>query len=597
MTNGGNSVLTGRASQQSTREELGRLAAALCDGELTARESLRLEELTRDPEALAFLSRYLMLVGELHWSSLGTVKPIIATVRMEQTAPRSPGSSAFQLTAARGSFRAIVRTIATIAGLAAAMILAVLWWVSPRRTSPSTETAARLIGSFSSVSTEQAPADVSDWVCGQSKQLGKGAAAWSLPNGNTWILEGPAAAVLVSPERIRLEKGRGVFEIASGGAGFTVETPFCCFIDHGTSFAIAVDETGAELHVLAGTVEFRSHDAATTPANRRAPPEVLADEASRGRVASGILLRTGQALRADIDGRGRPIAFAGGRFIRELPRPGSSAALQFAALRADRVLRVFSFDTSAGGFRDRITGEPLLRTLLKGGGDLAALRIEPGWGIGAEAVRIHRGPSNAIGVALQTEGVFTPSGRMSLEAVFRYDGHAPSDRAGAVGSLLATRENREQASFFLAAAGDGTLMHLFDARENWLVTDGRLEPGHWYYAAATFAEHRGGVEVDTWLADLSLGERWLRPVLRQGQTMGGMTPGPLAIGKGFDDAGAHAYAFPGAIDEIVLYNGIVGEDVFREHLTLLVGKTPHVPPLPTAKRDVAPTGHRVGTEK
>lgn len=586
--------MNGRASLQSKREELGRLAAALCDGELTARESLRLEELTRDPEALAFLSRYLMLVGELHWSNLETVKPITAALPSEE---RVPPSRAVQPTAARGGFRAAARTVGTIVGLAAAILIAILWWVSPHRNARPAETAARLIGSFSAVNAKLSPAEVSGWVYGQSKRLDEGVAAWSLPNGNTWILEGPAAAVLVSPERIRLEKGRGVFEIASGGKGFTVETPVGCFIDHGTSFAVAVDETGAELHVLAGTVEFRSRDAATTQAKRRATPQASADEVSRGRVASGILLRAGQALRADIDGRGRPIAFAGGRFIRELPRPGSSAALQFAALRADRVLRVFSFEASAGRFRDRITGEPLLQTLLKGGGDLAALRIEPGWGIGAEAVRIQRGPSNAIGTALQTEGIFMPPGQMSLEAVFRYDGHAPSDRAGTVGSLLATRENRDRASFFLAAAGDGTLMHLFDARENWLVTDGRLEPGHWYYAAATFAEHRGGMEVNTWLADLSLGERRLRPVLRQGQTMGEMTPGPLAIGKGFDDAGAHAYAFPGAIDEIVLYNGIVGEDVFREHLKLLLGETPHVPPLPMVETDVAPTGHREGTEK
>lgn len=587
--------MTGRASQPSTREELGRLAAALCDGEWTARESLRLEELTRDPEALAFLSRYLMLVGELHWSSLGTVKPIIAAASSEKPVPAP--QEAFQPTAARGSFRATVRTIATMAGLAAAMMFAILWWVSPRRASLPAETAARLIGSFSAVNAEQAPVGVSDWVCGETKRLGEGAAAWSLPNGNSWILEGPAAAVLISPERMRLEKGRGVFEIVSAGEGFTVETPFGCFIDHGTSFAVAVDETGAELHVLAGTVEFRSHDAATTPANRRATPHDLADEASRDRVASGILLRAGQAMRADIDGRGRSIAFSGGRFIRQLPRPGNSAALQFAALRENRVLRVFSFDASAGGFWDRITSEPLLRTLLKGGGDLAALRIEPGWGMGAEAVRIHRGRSNAIGAALQTEAAFTPTSPMSLEAVFRYDGNVSGDRAGAVGSLLATRENRDRASFFLAAAGDGKLMHLFDARENWLVTDGRLEPGHWYYAAATFAEHRGGVEVSTWLADLSLGERRLRPVLRQGRTAGKMTPGPLAIGKGFDDAGAHAYAFPGAIDEIVLYNGIVGEDVFSEHLNLLAGETPHVPPLPTVETNVAPTGHRVRTGK
>ncbi|NMC19089.1 MAG: FecR domain-containing protein, partial [Thermogutta sp.] len=578
-----NRVLTRPASQASKHEELGRLAAALCDGEWTAQDSQRLDHLARDPEALAFLSRYLILVGELHWSSLGTAGPRSAAVPAEKPAPLAQPSPPV----VRSTSRAALQWMGTIAGLAAALVLAVLWWVSPRRASVPAKEAARLLGSFSATDSAGAPTALSDWVCGETKRIDRGVAAWGLPNGNTWILEGPAAAVLESPNRVRLEKGRAVFQIAAPGEGFSVETPFGCFIDRGTAFALAVDETGAEIHVLEGAVEFRrSNDGAADHAKPEARSQAPAPGFGRDMAPPGNLLRPGQAVRLDAEGGRRPIAFAAGRFIRELPRPGSSGVLQLAALRAEHVLRVFSFESPDGRFRERITGEPLLRTILKGGGDLAALSIEPGWGIGSQAVRIQRGNDNTAGAALQTEAVFTPPGLLSLETVFRYDGFPDRGRGDAVGSLLATRQDRDRASFFLAAAGDGTLMHLFDARENWLVTEGRLEPGHWYYAAAAFEECDGRVMVDTWLADLSLGERRLRQVLRRGQAVGGMAPGRLAIGKGFDSAGAHAYAFPGTIDEIVLYNEIVGENVFNEHLRLLVGDASSVPPLPAIEAEV-----------
>jgi len=569
--------LTGRASQPSTHEELGRLAAALCDGEFTTQDSLRLDHLTRDPEALAFLSRYLILVGELHWSSVGTAPPRSGAIPTEKPATLSQSP---QPRAVRSSSRVVRRVAAGIAGWAAAVVLAVLWWGYSDRTSAPAKEAARLLGSFSAVDSAGTPTALSDWVYGETKRIGGGVAAWNLPNGNTWIVEGPAAATLESPNRMRLEKGRAVFHIASPGEGFSVKTPFGRFIDRGTSFAVAVDETGTEMHVLAGAVAFRTNGGASDHAKSDATSQAAAHESARHGIPPDNLLRAGQAVRLDSQGRWRPISFAGGRFIRELPRRGSSSTLQFAALRAEHVLRVFSFESPDGRFRDRITGEPLLRTILKGGGDIAALSIEPGWGIGSQAVRVQRGNNNAVGAALQTESVFTPPGLFSIEAIFRYDGFPLGDRADAVGSVLATRGDRDRASFFLATAGDGTLMHLFDARENWLVTDGCLDPGHWYYAAATFANCNGRVVVNTWLADLSRGERQLRQVLHRGQAVGGLAPGPLAIGKGFDSAGAHAYAFPGAIDEVVLYNGIVGEDTLNEHLELLVGESSTVPPLP-----------------
>ncbi|GAB4129068.1 MAG: hypothetical protein Kow0040_04610 [Thermogutta sp.] len=571
-------------------EELGRLAAALCDGEWTAQDSLRLDELTRDPEGLAFLTRYLFLVGELHWSSLETPSP--ATCLPGTTARlgtgRHPLSQSDQPT--RDS-RTVRHILGVVTALAAIILLGFLWWVAPRRTASYESGVAQLLGSFSAGQSSGTASAASDWTCGEIKRLDRGVAAWSLPNGNSWILEGPAAAALTSINSLRLDQGRAVFQITSPGEGFCVETPFGRFIDRGTSFAVAVDERGAELHVLEGEVEFRPNDDGKTPAERDTGPQTAARRISRDLVDPGKVLYAGQAVRLDGRGRWRPIAFAAGRFIWQLPRSGSSSALQFAALRAEQVLRVFSFESSDGRYRERITGEPLLRTVLKGGGDTNALGIESGWGIGSEAVRIRRGVGNAVGAALQTEDIFNPPGLLSLEAVFRYDGFDLRDGDDAVGSLLATRGDRNRASFFLAAAHDGTLMHLFDAREDWLITEGRLKPGHWYYVAATFAECNGRIVVNTWLADLNLGQKRLRQVLRRGQAVGGMASGVLAIGKGFDAGGAHAYAFPGAVDEIVLYNGIVEENVFQGHLKLLAGDASAVPPLPGVAAEVT-TGKR-----
>ncbi len=580
--------MTRQAFQPSPHEELGRLAAALCDGACTAQDLLRLDELTRDPENLAFLSRYLILVGELHWSRVGTARSRTGTVPTGKTRSRAHSSEPI---ADRPRSSVVRRVAASIAAVAAAVVLALLWWISPRSASPPATEAARLLGSFPSPDSGESLAALSDWEYGETKRIGVGVAAWNLPNGNSWILEGPAAAALESPNRLRLEKGRAVFQIVAPGEGFSVETPFGCFIDRGTSFALAVDDTGAEMHVLAGAVEIRSGTGADDPVQPDARSPAVAHQSVRGGPLRGDRLHAGQAVRLDAHGRRRPIAFAGGRFIRKLPRRGSSGTLQFAALRAENVLRVFSFEPLDDRFRDRITGEPLLRTVLKGGGDPAALRLVPGWGNDAEAVQIQRGNGNTVGAALQTESVFTPPGLFSLETIFRYDGFPAPDRTDAVGSLLATRWDSDRVSFFLATAGDGTLMHLFDARENWLITDGRLEPGHWYYAAAAFTECEDRMIVSTWLADLSRGERRLRLVLDCGQAVGRAASGPLAIGKGFDAAGAHAYAFPGAVDEIVLYNGIVGEDVFNKHLELLVGESPAVPPLPRPAAE-STAGHR-----
>ncbi len=572
-----------QADPSPIREEVGLLAAALCERGLTPEESRRLDELTRDPEALTFLARYLLLVGELQWSGTGGCKPAIAEERQE-CGKLFCGKSLEEGHGAPLPVRSR-RAIYAIAACAAGIVLVVTaaaWWILSNRLPPSPgKSAARLLGTFSRTTapftdTDSAP----DWYIGETKQIEVGVAAWGLPNGNTWTLEGPATATLVSADRVRLDRGRAVFQVHSPGIGFRVDTPFGSVVDRGTAFALDVNATGAEIHVLSGQVEVQWEAEKSPIANHGKLSAASRQVSPRDRVQGVHVLHAGQAVRFDSRRLWHSIAFAPARFIQDLPQRGSSSALRYAALRSKTVLSVFSFETSPDQWFELISGERLRQTVLKGGGDLKTLATEPGWGPGAKAVRIARGPGNSFGAALQTAVEFSPPRSLSLEAVFRFDGFSSEDGSHAVGTVLATRHDRDQATFFLAVSADGTLMHLFHADEPWLVTAGRLEPGHWYYVASTFAAGDGSVLADTWLADLTRGETRLQRVLRTAQVSGSLAVGPLGIGKGIDAAGAHAYAFPGAIDEIVLYNGIVDEGTFSRHLDLLAGEKSGMPRLP-----------------
>lgn len=72
------------------------------------------------------------------------------------------------------------------------------------------------------------------------------------------ILQGPGAFELLNPQRVAMQHGRITAVVPPQGKGFTVSTAQADFIDHGTEFAVALDETGhGEVIVLEGLIEAR----------------------------------------------------------------------------------------------------------------------------------------------------------------------------------------------------------------------------------------------------------------------------------------------------------------------------------------------------
>jgi len=70
------------------------------------------------------------------------------------------------------------------------------------------------------------------------------------------IVEGPAEFDLVSPMKVKLEKGTIVAAVEEEGIGFQVDTPKTNVVDLGTEFGVSVQENGdTEVHVLDGKVE------------------------------------------------------------------------------------------------------------------------------------------------------------------------------------------------------------------------------------------------------------------------------------------------------------------------------------------------------
>jgi ferric-dicitrate binding protein FerR (iron transport regulator) len=116
------------------------------------------------------------------------------------------------------------------------------------------------------------------------------------------ILEGPAEFQLTSERSATAWQGRLVAKVPPAATGFTVATPDARIIDHGTEFALQVEQSEAtEVHVIAGRVDVEP--AAAVPG---------------GAVARE--LRTGQAVRLDRASQGLPrqVELADKRFVRNV---------------------------------------------------------------------------------------------------------------------------------------------------------------------------------------------------------------------------------------------------------------------------------------
>ena len=114
--------------------------------------------------------------------------------------------------------------------------------------------------------------------------LESGLAQIHYESGVSILFQGPGRLELAEPNAVCLHSGVVVSRVSPAAVGFTVDTPHSKVIDHGTEFAVGVDENRkTEVSVLEGKVELK--------------------ERKGRRDAESRILTAGQALRVDSKGK------------------------------------------------------------------------------------------------------------------------------------------------------------------------------------------------------------------------------------------------------------------------------------------------------
>jgi hypothetical protein len=562
-------------------DELGMLAAELCEGEITPSQAARLEQLaSQSSEARRFLLRYVQLHGELYWenaASAGLEVQAVAEQRPPATDPALPR---------RGRDRARMPYAWIVAAaMAASLLLAAYWGVSSYRhragepDGPSESIAmARLVRSYEARWGEgHAIVDGEDLVGGRQLELRAGLAEIRFNCGAQLILQGPASLRLLAPAQANLVSGSLTAEVTAHvtgpGAGFVIYTPNAAIVHRGTSFGVSFDRDAGktEVHVFEGAVGVR--------------PRL-----NRSQEADWHEIARGQAVCVDRPpGAETPtvheIPVDSGRYVRHFPTPGSVAALRALVARHPRLTHHYTFEgvTQTDKCRDKKGDLDLVEAvMLKGSGGGQVEYSLPGVDGTTEAVRTYRAPGkaegNTVGVGLQseakpttqTEARFVPPPAFTVELLLRFE--SPAGLAdGEVSAAVATRQSERECGFLVAAVDQGRLVHLMNRDALWVESQTDCTPGDWYYVASTFRVQKGRTLINTYMADIDRGERELRHVVEDQVASGEPAAGLLGIGKGFDADLAHAYPWCGSLDEIAIYDDALDSETLQRHLGALVG--------------------------
>ncbi len=557
------------------QSEIAQLAALLCEGELAPTQAARLEELvTASAEARRFLVEYLQLHGELLWeqaSGAGTERPAAAGRVEECGRAVRPGARRRLTRSAR--WAAWAAGVAAVVGLAAGLAV----WI---RKTPLPQVPAVPVARLAAVAGDQLTcaagplAAGSELVAGQEVQLAAGLAEIEFTSGARVILEGPARFALVSRGRLVLHQGRLTARVPAQAAGFTVAASGMVIVDRGTEFGVLVaPDRPLEVHVLAGCVELQPEESfgrADGPSRRLGP---------------------GQAVRvirlAGLAPQYQEIALREDCFVRAMPGPesGSIARLRRTVTSQPGLVHHYPFegDSVAQRLADHRGGLHLAEVVMAGGDGAGRLQTDcRGFDPTSRAVRFWRGLShgNAEGIGLQSETPLIPSAEMTLELLLRLD---ENYRLEGDSVCAAVAVQGDTGGAFLLATVDHAQMALrLEEDSGWQFgrpdpgtlpgqSAFRLIPGDWYYVAATFRAEKGNTVVSVFSANLSRGQRKLHTVLNNRSIPGVVPAGRLGIGKGFREDLAHAFAWPGQLDEVAIYDRALDPATFQQHLDALLG--------------------------
>jgi hypothetical protein len=564
-------------------DELGLLAAALCEGEITPSQAVRLEELARQSsESRRFLLRYLQLHGELYWetaASAGREAEAGPHPALRGPAPlvRQPKTGEAERLATKPAMappRWMIATAVAASLLVAGLLGVVSYYSRPR---PSQESSgpvavAQLTRTFQAAWSDAIDlSERSSLVSNQQLELRSGLAEIRFDGGARVILQGPASFRVGGGSRGHLLLGTLTADLSEQAAELTLDTPNATIVHQGTQFGVAVANDGTtEVHVFHGAVAVRARGESAPGATRH-----KATRAQAVRVAACALDGRPQIREIEVDSN---------RFVRQFPAPGRVAGFRALVAEHRELLHHYTFEgvTEREILQDKRGGLDLVEVVMyEGAGNGNFGYFCPGVDATTNAVRPYRGPArgNAAGVGLQseanaaaeTEAWFVPPEAFTIELLVSFDGFAHA-ADGQVAAAVATRRGERECGFFLAAVDRGRLVHLMDADAPWVCSQLECAPGEWYYVASTFRVGPGKTTVNTYAANVSRGETALRRVVEGQVAVGEPAAGPLGIGKGFAANLAHAYPWSGTLDEVAIYSGTLGREALEKHLQALVGR-------------------------
>lgn len=299
-------------------EDVKRLVAALHDGLIDDKGIETLErELEGSCEARDYYLRYVAMHVQLATKHERALRPSFeesaATASSGQSLATSDSGQSIRVT--RGYAKNVSGRLLAL-GLATAVCLLVAgpWGLGivalTDTTGGSTEFVAVLSNTSRAKWLGESPQDApSRLEAGRSLQLEQGLAELTFSSGAVVVVKGPAELDLISPMRVRANRGTVRARVGEEAIGFVIETPSTDVVDLGTEFGVDVDESGStDVVVFEGAVDL-AYRVAEQP-----KPQGAGARGVRGGLRHGVepnsirkRLHHGEALHVDTLGAVRRI--------------------------------------------------------------------------------------------------------------------------------------------------------------------------------------------------------------------------------------------------------------------------------------------------
>tara|TARA_R110002096_G_scaffold238581_4_gene430132 strand:+ start:6015 stop:7355 length:1341 start_codon:yes stop_codon:yes gene_type:complete len=224
---------------KSNSPEIDDLFSAACDGRADQAQIERLQrDLAQDPELRDEFLAYVDLHASLADDCIGVDSDDVLDF---------PGPGKSQ------QGRQVL--IASIAGIAAALVFGVIFWVLTQR-----EAEPNFIAVVTNAEGALWEGDDASVMVGSALKAGlvelcEGRVEIELDSGVHIAMEGPSRFELIDETRGRLHQGKLSANVPPEGIGFTVDTPNMAVVDLGTEFGLNVNQNASEVHVFNGEVE------------------------------------------------------------------------------------------------------------------------------------------------------------------------------------------------------------------------------------------------------------------------------------------------------------------------------------------------------